>query len=250
SGPDDAPVVMLGHSLGSSLSMWDPQVTALEGAGYRVLRYDARGHGGTQVTTGPYSLEQFGHDAVGLMDALGIDRVHWVGLSMGGMIGQELALAHAQRLRSLVLADTMAVLPGGADAVWSERIATAREQGMEALVGATLQRWFTPAALAEDSPGVRLIRQYFLATPAEGYIGASEAITRLNYRDRLHRIDRPTLIMVGEQDPGTPVAVAEDLHRRIPGSQLVVIPAASHLSNVEQAEVFNRHLLAFLDART
>lgn len=249
SGTEDGPVIMFSHSLGSNLYMWDLQVPTLEQAGYRVLRYDIRGHGGTQVTVGPYSLAQLGDDAIALLDALGLARVHFVGLSLGGMIGQKLALSHAERFVSLALCDTMAALPEGAQSVWAERIAMARDQGMEALVDATLQRWFTAEHLAEEPAPVKLIRQYFLATPVEGYIGCSEAITRLDYLDRLDAITLPTLVMVGAEDPGTPVATAEAIQQRIPGARLEIIPAASHLSNVEQADAFNRRLLAFLNAR-
>lgn len=250
SGPEDGAVVLLSHSLGSNLYMWDLQVPALEQAGYRVLRYDIRGHGGTQVTLGPYSLAQLGDDAVALLDALDLERVHFVGLSLGGMIGQELALNHADRLVDLVLCDTMATLPEGAESVWAERIAVARDQGMDALVEATLQRWFTDGHLAEEPAPVKLIRQYFLATPVEGYIGCSEAITRLDYLDRLHTVALPTLVMVGAEDPGTPVAAAEAISQRIPDARLEVIPSASHLSNVEQSDAFNRRLLAFLNVRS
>lgn len=246
SGPSKGPVVMLSHSLGSNLYMWDPQVPALEAAGYRALRYDTRGHGGTRVTAGPYTLAGLGDDAVALMDALEIDQVHFVGLSMGGMIGQNLGLDHADRLVSLTLCDTMAVLPEGGQSALAERIATARSRGMEALVEGTLARWFTAPYLAEEPPPVKLIRQYFLATPVEGYTGCSEAIAQLDYLDRLAEITRPTLVMVGEDDPGTPVATARAIHERIAGSRLVAIPSASHLSNVEQDEAFNRALLEFL----
>lgn len=247
SGPDDGEVVMLSHSLGSNLSMWDPQVPALEDAGFRVLRYDTRGHGGTQVTIGPYRLDQLVDDAATLIKALAIDRVHFVGLSMGGMIAQGLALSHPQRLLGLALCDTMAQLPDAAQSVWSERIAVAREQGMAALVDATLQRWFTPDYLAADPAPVKLIRQAFLATPAEGYVACSEAITRLDYLEQLARIGCPTLVMVGEQDQGTPVTAARAMQQRIPGADLVILPQAAHLANIEQAPAFNRHLLGFLE---
>lgn len=248
SGPDDGDVVMLSHSLGSNLSMWDPQVPTLEEAGFRVLRYDTRGHGGTEVTVGPYRLDQLVEDAVALLEALKIERIHFVGLSMGGMIAQGFALRHPERLYSLALCDTMAILPDDAQAVWAERIAVAREQGMAALVDATLARWFTADYLAADPAPVKLTRQAFLATPADGYIGCSEAVTRLNYLDRLSRITCPTLIVVGEDDPGTPPAAARAIQERIAGSELVILPSAAHLANLEQAEAFTRELLRFLEA--
>jgi 3-oxoadipate enol-lactonase len=245
SGTKDAPVVVLSHSQGSSLAMWNPQIAAL-GAHFRVLRYDMRGHGGSDAPPGAYTLEQLGEDAVGLLDALHIQVVHWVGLSIGGMIGQNLALNHADRLRSLVLCDTAAAIPEDAQAMRQQRIEIAREQGMEPLVEPTLERWFTSEFLRRKSQQVELIRRQFLATPVAGYIGCSEAIRNLNYLNRLFEIKTPTLIIVGEEDSGTPVAASEAIHERIPNSSLVVLPSAAHLSNVEQPEAFRRALIDFL----
>jgi 3-oxoadipate enol-lactonase len=245
SGKENEPVVVLGHSLGSSLAMWDPQMEILE-ARYQVLRYDTRGHGGTDAPEGAYTLDELGDDAICLLDALGIDVVHWVGLSMGGMIGQCLALNHADRLRSLVLCDTAAIIPDDAQPVWQERMDTARDKGMQALVQGTLERWFTLPYLGKNPGGVELIRKHFLATPVLGYIGCSEAIRVLNYLENLSDIKIPTLIMVGEDDPGTPVAASEAMHERIPGSRLMVLHSAAHLSNIEQAEAFNGALMGFL----
>jgi len=245
SGKEGAPVVMLSHSLGSSLVMWNPQLEVLK-PHYQVLRYDARGHGGSDAPSGAYTLDMLGEDALGLLDALGIEKVYFVGLSMGGMIGQYLALNHADRVENLVLCDTAAILPEEAQPVWQERIEMAREKGLEALVDGTLERWFTPDFLGQNLPEVEPIRQQFLATPVDGYVGCSEAIRGLNYLGRLSEIKMPTLIMVGEEDPGTPVAAAEVMEQRIAGSALVVLPSAAHLSNVEQAEAFNRALISFL----
>ncbi len=245
SGRQDAPAVVLSHSLGSSMAMWNPQMEALE-SHFRVLRYDMRGHGGSDAPEGAYTLEQLGEDAVGLLDALRIRVVHWVGLSIGGMIGQYLVLNHADRLRSLVLCDTAAAIPEEAQAMRQQRIEIAREQGMEPLVEQTLDRWFTPAFLRLNPPQVELIRRHFLATPVAGYIGCSEAIRNLNYLERLSEIKTPTLIIVGEEDPGTPVTASEAIHERIAGSSLVVLPSAAHLSNVEQPEAFTRALIDFL----
>jgi 3-oxoadipate enol-lactonase len=245
SGKAGAPVVMLSHSLGSSLVMWEPQMRSLE-PDYHVLRYDTRGHGSTDVPTGSYTLEQLGEDAIGLVDALGIDAVHLIGLSLGGMIGQYLALNHPHRVRSLVLCDTAAELPEEGQAMRQERTETARNRGMQPLLQPTLERWFTPPFLKQNSYGVALIRNQFLATPVAGYIGCNEAIKGLNYLGRLGEIKIPTLIIVGEEDPGTPVAASEAMHERIGGSKLVVLRGAAHLSNVEQAEAFNRTVLDFL----
>jgi 3-oxoadipate enol-lactonase len=191
-------------------------------------------------------LEQLGDDAVALMDTLGIDKVHWVGLSMGGMIGQSIALNHPDRLRSLVLCDTAATVSEEDQPVWQERIDTARDNGLEPLLQGTLERWFTPPFLSQNPPEVERIRKQYLATPVSGFIGCSEAIRRLNYLDRLHEINMPTLIIVGREDMGTPVALSEAMHERISNSRLVVIPFAAHLSNVEQPEAFTAALIDFL----
>lgn len=246
SGQEDAPAVVLSHSLGSSLEMWNPQIAALK-PHYRVLRFDTRGHGGSEAPAQPYSLDQLTEDVLSLLDVLGIDELHFVGLSMGGMIGQCLALNHGNRLRSLALCDTTALIPPDAQPVWQERIDAARENGLKALVDDTLQRWFTPTYLDQNPPQVQLIRKLFLATPLAGYIGCSEAIRSLDYLERLSEIKTPTLIIVGREDPGTPVEAAQAMHQRIADSQLVVLPSAAHLSNVEQSEAFNQSLMNFIN---
>lgn len=245
SGLKQAPVVVLSHSLACSLMMWHPQLEMLESR-FRVLRYDTRGHGDSQAPPGFYTLEQLVDDTIGMLDGLDIERVHWVGLSMGGMIGQSLALRHPSRLESLVLADTAAIIPDEAQPVWQERIDAVRNEGMQTVAESTLERWFTPNYLKQKLPEVDQVRQQILATPVDGYIGCSEAIRRLNYLNRLDAIQTPTLIMVGADDPGTPVAASEAMHAHIKGSYLVVIPAAAHLSNIEQAKFFNTNLMAHL----
>lgn len=244
-GPKGAPVVMLSHSLACSLVMWQPQMAVLESA-FRVLRFDTRGHGDSDAPPGAYSLEQLAADAVGLLDALKIETVHFVGLSMGGMIGQCLALDYPDRLNSLALCDTAAIMPEETQPIWQQRIDAAGEAGMAGQVDETLERWFRPEFLQLNPPEVDMIRRQILATPVAGYIGCCEAIRRLQYLDRLAQITLPTLIMVGEEDPGTPVAASEAMHARIAGSKLVILPEARHLSNIEQAEAFNTALMDFL----
>ncbi len=246
SGNENGEVVMLSHSLGASLDMWAPQMEWLE-PGYRVLRYDLRGHGSTDAPSGAYTLEQLGDDAIALLDALGVDTVHWVGLSIGGMIGQSVALNHPDRLKCVALCDTAAVVPEEAQPIWQERIDDALSKGMKSQVDATMERWFTAPYLSANSPAVQRIRDQFLATPVAGYVGCGEAIRRLNYLERLNEIKKPTLIMVGEEDLGTPVAASEAIHARISNSKLVVLPSAAHLTNVEQSELFNNELVAFLE---
>jgi 3-oxoadipate enol-lactonase len=245
SGKEKAPVVVLSHSLACSMVMWRPQLDLLE-SHFQVLRFDTRGHGGSDAPAGPYTLEQLVDDAVGILDELDFDRVYWVGLSMGGMIGQGLALDHPDRIERLVLADTAAIIPDEAQPVWQERLDAVQSEGMPAVAESTLERWFTPPYLEQNPPEIDQIRQQILATPVAGYVGCSEAIRRLNYLNRLSAIQIPTLIMVGADDQGTPVAASEAMHAQIKGSKLVVIPDAAHLSNIEQTQIFNDNLIAFL----
>lgn len=245
SGEKGAEVVVLSHSLSSSRLMWNPQMDALNPY-FQVLRYDIRGHGRSDAPSGAYTLELLGEDVIKLLDGLDIDRVHFVGLSLGGMIGQCLALNDSHRLKSLALCDTAAIVPAEAQPLWQERMGQARKKGMEALVDQTMERWFTPSFLKKNSKMLALIREELLATPVSGYIGCAEAIRKLNYLDRLSEIKMPTLIMVGEDDPGTPVSASEAIHERISNSKFVILPSARHLSNVEQADAFNAALLKFL----
>ncbi|NWG03703.1 MAG: 3-oxoadipate enol-lactonase [Syntrophaceae bacterium] len=245
SGKGGSAIVVLSHSLASSLIMWTPQMDALN-PHFQTLRYDMRGHGESGVTPAPYTLELLAEDVIGLLDALGIDQVHFVGLSIGGMIGQSLALNHVHRLRSLVLCDTASIIPREAQPIWQERIDKTIQNGMEAQVDETMERWFTPAFLKQGSPMLEIIRKQILDTSVQGYIGCAEAIRKLNYLDRLSEIKLPTLIMVGEDDPGTPVSASEAMHERISNSKLVILPSARHLSNIEQAKAFNEILLNFL----
>jgi len=246
SGEDGDPVVVLSHSLGSNLDMWDPQMEPLRRR-YRVLRYDMRGHGKTQAPSPPYSFDLLADDAVAMMDGLQLEKVHWVGFSIGGMIGQAIALKHPERFKSLALCDTTAHLPPDAQPVWAERIRTAREKGMAALADATMERWFTPSYLKRTPPEMKRIREIFVSTPVDGYVGCSEAIRRLDHLEKLRKINIPTLILVGSEDQATPVSAAEAMKERMREAKLYVIPSAAHLSNIEQAEVFNRELLAFLE---
>jgi 3-oxoadipate enol-lactonase len=246
-GPASAPVVTFSHSLATNLSMWEPQAAALA-ARYRVLRYDTRGHGGTDAPAGPYSLHQLGEDAAALLRGLGIERTHFVGLSMGGMIGQMLALNSPGMLRSLVLCDTSSRVPAEARPVWDERIRVATAKGMEPHVEPTLSRWFTAPFIAQHPEAVEAVRAMIRETTPQGYIGCCHAIKALDLTDRLTAVSVPTLIVVGEDDPGTPVAAARTIHERIAGSELVILKSASHLSNLEQAEAFSGAITAFLAA--
>jgi len=244
-GPANAPVVTLSNSLATNLGMWEPTLPALTSR-FRVLRYDTRGHGQTEAPRGAYTLEQLAEDALGLLRALDVQRTHWVGLSLGGMIGQTLALKAPDALMSLSLCDTSSRLPADAKPMWDERIRTAETKGMEPLVESTLARWFTAPFRERHKDVVDRVATMIRTTPVAGYAGCCQAIAALNLTDRLSAIKLPTVVIVGEDDPGTPVAASRVIADNIKGARLDIIPAAAHLSNMEQPEAFNRALSGFL----
>ncbi|MBM3221337.1 MAG: 3-oxoadipate enol-lactonase [Candidatus Rokubacteria bacterium] len=246
-GPANAPVVTMSHSLATDLSMWDPTVPVLTGR-FRVLRYETRGHGKTEAPTGAYTLDQLADDALALLKSLGIDRTHWVGLSMGGMIGQTLALKAPDAFLSLSLCDTSSRIPADAKPLWQERIKTAETQGMEPLVEPTLQRWFTEPFRKSRKEVVDRVATMIRTTPAAGYAGCCHAIAALDLTDRIGAIKIPTIAIVGEDDPGTPVAAHKVIQEKIAGCRLEILKSAAHLSNMEQPEAFNKALTGFLGA--
>ena len=245
-GPEDAPVILVSNSLASNLRMWDHQIDTLTGLGFRVLRYDSRGHGRSEVTPGPYGIEMLAGDAVGLLDALGIKRASFMGCSKGGMVGQMAGTKHGDRFDKLVLCSTSAYM-GGGDA-WAARIEAVADGGMAAVVDATIDRWFTGPGQERLPADVARVREMILATPPEGFIACAHAIAAMDQRESIRAIDRPTLVVVGEHDPGTPPSAAELIHDRIAGSKLVVLEDCAHFCNVEQAGAFNAALEAFLVA--
>jgi 3-oxoadipate enol-lactonase len=246
-GPQAAPVIACSHCLAGSLDIWDEQIEALR-RDFRVLRYDARGHGLTSAPEGPYTLETLAMDLVGLLDALDIPRAHILGISMGGMVAQTLALVKPERILSLILCDTTASMPKEMGPLWEERIRTASERGMEALAEATLDRWLSADFQKRHPERTSRIREIIVNTPLPGFAGSVRAISRLEMVSQLSRISLPTLVMVGEHDPGTPVESARQIQEQIPNARLAVLPGAYHLSNVEASEAFNRHLLTFLNS--
>lgn len=243
-GPAAGQVVMLSHSLAADLSMWDPQVDTLTAAGYRVLRYDTRGHGASDVPRGPYTMAQLADDAVGLMDVLDLKSVHFCGLSMGGMVGQLLGARFAHRLRSLILCSTSAHMPPWQ--LWDERIAMVRKNGLAAAVDATIDRWFTKSGQQRLPEAVEKIRKVYVNTSVDGFCACCAAIRDMDLRETIQGIATPTLIMVGEHDEGTPVSHAKQIQERITMSRLEVVADAAHLQNIEQASVFDKTVLAFL----
>lgn len=241
-GPEAAPVVVLAHALGASSAMWQPQADSLTDQ-IRVLRYDSRGHGASDVTPGPYTIERLGRDVLGLLDALGLRQVAFCGLSMGGFVGQWLGVNAPERLNRLVLANTTAYM--GPPEAWTVRIETALQQGMPAIADAALERWFTPAFRAHRPETVNAIRQIILANDPRGYAACAAAIAVMDQRESIRQIPVPTLVIGGSEDPATPATCAEELHAAISGSRLEILPSA-HLSNIEQAERFNALLRTFL----
>ncbi len=244
-GSEEGPVVMLSNSLASDLTMWDIQIPALVEAGYRVLRYDSRGHGKSTVPEGPYPIELLAEDAVGLMDTFGLEKVQFCGLSKGGMVGQMLATQYSDRLHSLVLCSTSAYM--SPREIWDERIETVRMSGMKAVVDATIDRWFTKAGQFLLPLDVEKVRRLILNTPVNGFCACCAAIRDMDQRDSIHSISTKTLVVVGEHDPSTPVSAAELIHERISSSELLIISDAAHFVNVEKASVFNKALLNFLE---
>jgi 3-oxoadipate enol-lactonase len=239
------PWVTLSHSLTCDLTMWDALAVALAPT-FTVLRYDTRGHGGTTAAQGAYSFDQLTADVIGLLDALQVEHTHFVGLSMGGMIGQHFALAAPQRLDRLVIANSTSRIPPEAGPLWDERIAIVRAQGCAGVVEGTLGRWFTSGFRAARPAEAARIAKLIADTPAAGYIGCASAIRALDITARIGAIRAPTLVIAGADDPGTPPAMSGVIAATIPGARLEIIPSASHLSCIEQPETFNRLVAAFL----
>jgi 3-oxoadipate enol-lactonase len=247
SGKEGAPWLVLSHSLACSVRMWDPQIEALKDK-YRILAYDTRGHGATEAPQGPYTLELLADDLFFLLKELKVATTHYCGLSMGGMIGQTFALKYPGMFQTLTLADTTSKYPAEAWPLWQERIKTAEAKGMEPLAQATLERWFTEPFRKSGAPAVETVRKLILATPVAGYAGCCHAIPKINLTARLKEIRCPILVIVGADDPGTPVAMAQEIHDNAPGSKLVVLPQAAHLANLEQPAGFTRALQDFLSS--
>ena len=241
SGKEGAPWLVLSHSLACSVRMWDPTVEALKDK-FRILNYDMRGHGATSAPQGPYALDMLADDVLGLMKHLKIDKAAYCGLSIGGMIGQTLAIRGNGPFTKMVLADTTHTQPPEALKQWEDRIATAKAKGMAGMVDSTMERWFT--APNRNTPAAKKIAALIAATPLNGFIGCAEAIKKLNTTARLKEIRLPVLAITGEQDGAAPGT--KYIGENVPGAKYVGIPNAAHIANVEQAEAFNRALREFL----
>jgi 3-oxoadipate enol-lactonase len=236
---------VLAHALGCDSSMWDTLAEHLAADG-RVVCYDQRGHGASDAPPGPYALADLADDAAHLIDELKTGPVTWIGLSMGGMVGQELALRHPDKVDRLVLANTTSGYPEEAQAAWAQRIAAVREGGLAAIVDGAMQRWFHEGFRAAHPEVVSHWRAKVLSCNAAGYIACCQAISGVDTTARLPRIEVPALVIAGELDPGTPPAMARTIAQGIPGARLVVLPEASHLSVLEQPVAFRQALDAWL----
>lgn len=242
SGAEHLPFLVLSNGLGTNLHMWDSQVESFS-QHFRVLRFDARGHGQSSVPPGPYTIEQLSADTVQLLDALQIERAYFCGVSMGGLIGMFLGTNHAKRFCKITLCSTAAKI--GTTDTWTTRIQTVQKGGMKAVADAVLDRWFTVGFRTGNSAEVQRVQAMLESTSPDGYIASCAAVRDSDQRDSVGSIRRPCLIVVGCEDPGTPPTAAHFLQRTIPGAQLVELPG-SHLCNIENTGEFNRHVLKFL----
>jgi 3-oxoadipate enol-lactonase len=243
-GPEGAPWIVFSNSLATSTAMWDEQAAALKSS-FRVLRYDQRGHGGTEVPAGRYAFDTLLDDALGLLDALGIAKAHFAGLSMGGATALGLAERHPDRLDRVIVCDSPCQSTPQSSQQWEERIAVAQKQGIDALVEPTVGRWFPPDTLAKNPPHLDKVRGMIRATPVNGFIGCAAALAAHDYASAVANVRRPVLFMVGEKDGATPAAMRK-LHEKLAGSRFVELPGAGHISNMDRPAEFNRALNDFL----
>lgn len=241
-GDPQAPALLLINSIGSTREMWARQMPALTTV-YRVIRYDARGHGQSSVPRGAYTLDQLGRDALAILDDIGAPAAHVCGLSLGGITAQWLGLNAATRVRGLVLANTAARI--GTVEMWTERIALVHQMGMSAVADLAMERWFTPAFRERDPETVHAFRTMVQNCPPDGYLGCCAAMRDADLRDSIGSITAPTLLIASSADTATPPEGLDFIHERIKRSELVTLESA-HLSNVEYAEEFTAAVLGFL----
>lgn len=244
-GRDGGPTIMLSNSLGATMQMWEPQMAALTKL-YRVVRYDRRGHGKSGVPAGPYSMERFGKDVLAILDDLNIEKIHWCGLSMGGMVGQWLGANAPERIEKLILANTSCYYPDPTN--WLNRIKAVTEGGIGSIADAVIAAWLT-ADFREREPQItQRMKAMLIASPVEGYIACCEALSKLDQRDLLPRIKAPTLVIAGRHDISTPVEASIFIRSHIPNASMTLLDAA-HISNVEQSHNFTEAVVGFLTQR-
>jgi 3-oxoadipate enol-lactonase len=244
-GRDGGPTLMLSNSLGCTMQMWEPQIQALSQI-FRVIRYDRRGHGKSSVPPGSYSIERFGRDVLAILDDLNIEKVHWCGLSMGGMVGQWLGANAPERMGKIVLANTACYYPD--KAFWENRIKTVKEAGLASIADAVIAGWLTQEFRDQQPDIAARMKAMLIATPVDGYVASCEAIAALDLRAALPDIKSPTLVIAGRYDKSTPIAMAETIRSQIPGASMTILDAA-HISNVEASHAFADAVLGFLTQR-
>jgi 3-oxoadipate enol-lactonase len=243
-GPEGAPWLVFSNSLATNLAMWDPQVADLKGS-FRILRYDQRGHGGTDAPAGRYTYATLLADAIALFDALGIARAHFCGLSMGGATALGLAELHPDRVDRAVVCDSPAMSTPASAQQWEERIAVAQKDGMAALVDSTMARWFPPETHAANPPHLATVREMIRTTPVNGFIGCSAALADHDYNTAVASVTRPVLFIAGSKDGVTPAAM-KDMSTRLAGSQYVELAGAGHISNLDRPAEFTKAVREFL----
>lgn len=241
-GPDKGPCLMLSNSLGSDLTMWDPQLAAFS-EHFRVIRYDSRGHGKSDAPQGPYTVERLGRDAVSILDHLGIAKTHWCGLSMGGMVGQWLGANAPSRLDKIILSNTTSHYTDKQS--WTSRIEFVQTNGIKAMAAPSIERWFSADFRQREPTTVERATRMLLATDPEGYVGCCAAIRDMDLRPLLSKIKAPTLVIAGTLDAATPVEMQELICSQLGGAKLATLEA-SHLSNIEQPDVYTDAVLRFL----
>ncbi|WKU20301.1 3-oxoadipate enol-lactonase [Advenella alkanexedens] len=241
-GPENTPVLFLSNSLGTTHSMWAKQVDYFS-KNFRVLSYDTRGHGESVKNKGPYTLEQLGNDVLQITQALGIEKFSFCGISMGGLIGQWLGIHAPEKLDKLVVCNTAAKI--GQEAGWNDRAALVRSEGMNPVADGSAGRWFTEGFVQANPASVNALINGLRQTDAEGYASCCDALAKADLREKIALIKTPTLIVAGSHDPVTTVADADAMAEKIAGSKRVDLDA-SHLSNIEASEAFNRALEDFL----
>ena len=245
-GPEDGPVLVLSHALGTSRAMWDPQVQRLSSR-LRLLRFDHRGHGASPVPPGPYRIEDFGRDFLRLLDRLQLERVAFCGLSLGGMVGMWLGANAPERIDRLILCCTAARMPRPED--FTTRAARVRQDGLDAIADQIIGRWFTPDFFKLQPQQVASIRRLLVSTNPEGYASSCEALAAMDLRDQLGRITAPTTVMAADQDQSTPIAQAQEIAGGIAGARMTVIARAAHVANIEQPDRVSRVILTEMGLR-
>jgi 3-oxoadipate enol-lactonase len=240
-----APWLVLSNSLAADHTMWDAQVQLLTRR-FRVLRYDTRGHGQSDVPSGPYSFELLVDDVIGLLDQMKIERAHFMGLSLGGMTGIGLALKVPERLEALVVCDARADAPEPFVKGWEERIAAIERDGMKSIVAGTIERWLVPQFRATHPDIVQRVERMIAETPAAGYVGCAHALKRLDYLRNMQRITAPSLFVVGREDAGAPPPVMQQMAARVPKALFEIVENAAHLPNIDNERGFEAAISHFL----